>query len=151
MREQDLGRGQKIIGFDSFEELMAFQEKEERLANAEVIEEQKEITWGDYVFRVIDELVIFGHLFTRDEYMEDASANTEDTDRWYARGYRYGQFFSEVVPRGEYGSAHIINLWPITKGDFEVAQAHGWHIWPELLDRLYNETKTALQRKEKRS
>jgi len=149
MKEQNLGRGVKVLGFETMEEMVAYQLNAEHEANQHCLDEQKAIPWGGYVLRVEDDLSIFGRLYTKEEYMEDGSVDSSNADTFFNRNFRYGQFFSVVVPTGEYGSAHVVELWPITKSDFDEAQERAWTMWPELLDRVYTETKEALERREK--
>ena len=148
MNEQEIAPGIKIIGFESMEEMLTYQAEQERDAIEDTLDEQWAIPWGAYVFRVIDGLVIFGRLFTREEYMEDSGATGELADAWFDRGWRYGQFYSAVVPDGEYGPTHVINLWTITKEEFDRGHANGWTLWRELLIRIKTETEAALERKE---
>lgn len=145
MREQKLGPGINIVGFDSMEEMLAYQAEQEAIANAQVLPKQLEITWGDYVFRVIDGLAIWGEIFTRETFLgpneddEELIAEWEDLQDAYDRGYRYGQWYSVVEPKGEYGSAHLVNLWKITERDFERARLVNWEVWSEFASRISEE------------
>jgi len=145
VKEQDLGRGQRIIGFDTQEELfnyLASQRQASIEALAHTLPEQNAIGWGSHVFKVAPpDLAIFGYILTEAE-LEDPEelAMTRDAR---TRGMVYGQWFSEVVPEGEYGSTHIIECWPITTWEFRLAGEKGWQPWPELLDRVRDEIDAA--------
>jgi len=151
MREQKLTRGQSILGFDSTEEMLGYMAEQEEKAIAEALSEQWAITWGDYVVRFIDDLVIWGELETQVDVVEDAGGEDEEETRYeleqildsHGRGYRTGKWFSEVEPTGEYGSAHVVTLWKITKEEFETAGENDWHIWPELVQKLATEMDAA--------
>lgn len=144
MREQPLGPGISVQGFDSMEEMLAYQAEQERIATQTAMAEQWEISYGDYVFRIIDNLQIFGEIFTRESFLGPAP-DKELVDEWvelteaYERGYRYGRWYSKVVPEGEYGSAHVVTLWKITERDFERARMLGWEVWSELAIRMSQE------------
>jgi len=144
MREQKLGPGINIVGFDSMEEMLAYQAEQEAIANAQVLPQQLEITWGDYVFRVIDGLAIWGEIFTRETFLgpdpdEELIAEWDDLQDAYDRGYRYGQWYSVVEPNGEYGSAHLVNLWKISERDFQRAHLLNWEVWSEFASRISDE------------
>ena len=160
MKEQKLGPGISIQGFDSLEEMLQYQAEKEQEALHNTLPEQAAITWGDYVFRMVDDLAIFGHIMTPAEYLSDTIGSDEPDEatvseiegemkgleRSHVHGYRYGKWFSEVEPTGEYGSAHVVALWGITQEDFEQAERNGWRIWPELGLRIVRETRVAKAR-----
>ena len=141
MREVPLGHGNRIIGFDSLEEILEYQANAEREAIQSTLPPQWEIAEGDRVFRLVGELAIFGHILTRDEFLGE-DPDEELLDEWsqfgqsYVKGYRYGRWYSVVEPTGEYGSAHVASLWKITPAEFARAQAEDWHAWPELIERV---------------
>jgi len=161
MKEQKLGPGISIQGFDSLEEMLAYQADKEQEALRNTLPEQSRITWGSYVFRMVDELAIFGQIMTPAEYMNDnikpdwepdeaqmaeIEAEMAGLQRSHVHGYRYGKWFSVVEPTGEYGSAHVVALWEITREDFEAAERNEWQIWPELGLRIVRETRVAKAR-----
>jgi hypothetical protein len=125
--------------FDSFDEMMAFMQEQERIANEHVTPEQSEIGYGDYWVRMYEgDLLIFGYIPTLeeseaqerelgadDEEIEFEQAQLKDS---HSRGYRYGQCFSVIEPTGEWGSTHIANMVKITKDQFEFAKANGWNV-----------------------
>lgn len=160
MREQNLGRGHSIQGFDSTEEMIEYVKEQERQSNADALPEQFAINWGDRVIRVVDDLAIWGHIYTWDEFLKDNTEAGQQSDEEilleleglkdaHLRGYRYGRWYSEVEPDGEYGSAHVVSLWPITWSDFEVARRNEWHTWPEIALRIQAEVRAAYEKKER--
>ena len=164
MKEQELPQGQRIIGFDSIEEMNEYldqQEKKSREAAENLTEKQKEITWGSYVIKMATEdLVVFGHVFTEEEFIADEALNPsseyepgkdevldlelEQLRKSHQLGRRYGQYFSRVLPGGEYGSSHVAALWPISKQDFVVAMASGWDPPIEFMARIFHEVQVEL-------
>jgi hypothetical protein len=158
MKEQNLGPGITMLGFESAEEMTAYMAEREADAIAGSLDEQWAISWGARVLRIVDELWIFGHIYTHQEY-SDLEPGTEMDDEMIAElvqlqeshdlGYRYGRWYSEVVPDGEYGSSHVINLWEITLADFEEARANDWHPSPELAFRVGTEVAEAYKKKGK--
>lgn len=148
MKEQRLGHGISIQGFDSMEEMLAYQAEQEAVAISESLDEQWRITWGSYVFRQIEGLSIWGHIMTPAEILgehpdEEAIAELEQLQDAHARGYRYGKYYSTVEPAGEYGSAHVVSLWPIGQQAFERARLVGWELWEELAISLMAEMREA--------
>jgi hypothetical protein len=140
--------------------MFEYMAKQEQEATQATLREQWQITWGDRVFRVADDLTIWGHIFTWDEFLtentpageepdEEILLELEDLKSAFRRGYRYGQWFSEVEPDGEYGSAHVVSLWQITQDDFEVARRNEWHPWPELILRIQGQVQAARTREGK--
>lgn len=149
---EDLPLGGAIAsGFKSFEAMQAWMGRQEDEANANVVSAQREITWGDYVIRLVPTLVIWGRIYGKQEiydierkYYADPFEEGEQEEFEYtinvledshARGYRYGWWSSEIES-GEPGDAHISTLWKISKSDYEIAQRNGWKLWPELALRL---------------
>jgi len=136
MKEQKLGPGQSIMGFESFEELQEYMATAEREAVEKTIPKQWEITWGSFVIRVVDRLVIFGRIWTEFNYHEGEYELQQDA---HSRGYRYGRYYSVVEPEGELGSAHISTLWEITQSDFLTAMLNGWQLDKDLGKRIAHE------------
>jgi hypothetical protein len=155
MKEQKLGTGQSIIGFDSVEEMQDYLATQEANAIAGTLVEQWAITWGDYVIRFVDDLVIWGDLETQEELVATETSDDEEESRHeleqaldsHGRGYRFGKWFSTVEPTGEYGSAHVVTLWKISKEEFDAAGENDWEMWPELANKLANEMVAAGLRK----
>jgi len=151
VREQDLGHGNKIIGFDDVEEILAYQQQMEAEANAQpLLPEQETITWGSDVLRIVDgPLMIYGHIYTIEEFLEveaQAGASSDEIvfemDQLkdaHQRNYRYGMWYSEICPEGEPGDAHLVSLWPITGDDFRAAEEQGWNFSTSLAQRVYGE------------
>ena len=161
MKEHDLGRGNKIIGFSSMEEMAAYMaEAEARVAEQmkHLTPEQSGISFGSYALRLIpvgddvnDTLVIFGRVYSyaEVELLELASGADplhgelrtimERFNRLHADGYRYGRWFSNVCPEGEVGDAHVTTLWPITEADYQHALNNSWECPAYLLTRVLDE------------
>lgn len=124
--------------FDSFEEALEYMARATDEANTKLADEQKSVTWGSYWVRFVPDhqLMIFGHVFTRDEFTQaerDAGATQEELDyslQHYeenlARGYVFGRAYSVWEPRGELGDTHRYNLWPISQANFEEARLFQW-------------------------
>lgn len=153
MKEQKIPYG-SVIGFESYEELEAYMQKEEQAAIERTMPAQWLIGWGSYVIRVVEELVIWGHIYSETEFLdlersteggmapeaeEEIQAELESLKEAFNFGYRYGKWYSVVEPTGEYGSAHVSSLWEITKADFLAGSANGWELTPELGKRLQTE------------
>jgi hypothetical protein len=159
MKEERIAPGISIIGFDSMEEILAYMNKEEQEAIDRTLPVQWEITWGDRVIRVIEDLAIFGHIFSEREFlaMNSKPGEAPDEETLYeldglktahTAGYRYGIWHSEVEPDGEYGSAHVSTLWKITADEFTIAKRRGWKLTPELASRLRDEMEIAVHNHE---
>lgn len=156
MREQKLPHGHRVIGFSSMEEMNEYMENQEREANESILEPQRVIGWGSYVFRLVEDLAIWGYIFSENKFVieemlaegsatkEELEAELVDLRDSHARGYRYGMWYSVVEPTGEYGSAHISALWPITKEDFEIGRANNWELVPVIANRIADEIITAV-------
>src|SRR4029078_1036661 len=70
MREQELPYGHTVIGFDSVEEMNEYMAKQEQDAVERTLTRQWEIGWGSYVIRLVEDLVIWAHIFTEEESLE---------------------------------------------------------------------------------
>ena len=152
MKEQKIPYG-SIVGFESLEELLAYQEKQEQEAIERTLPSQWEIGWGDHVLRVVEDLAIWGHIFSEREFLgmntKPGEAPDEETlyeldtlRASYLAGYRYGLWYSVVEPEGEYGSAHVSTLWKINGDEFTIAKRRGWELWPEIAHRIVEEIET---------
>jgi len=148
MREQDIGHGNKILGFDTKEEMEAYLESSRRRdheALAEAVAEQNTLTYGSYVARVAGDLLIFGRIMTEDEF-EDPLEWVQVQESRDEYGQIYGQWYSIACPEGEYGSAHIISCWPIPEAVFVYAKHANWVPWAELIHTLKEEISAAQAR-----
>lgn len=157
MREQEVSPGISVIGFDSVDEMLEYMVHEEP---DPPLPPQEEITWGSYAIRLHHAasmvLPIWGRIFEMEEIMAEVREETHDLaeivherdvfQHSHNQGWRYGRWFSQVLPEGEYGSAHIVSCWPITQSDYEYAEANGWLITPEVYDRICTETDEALRK-----
>jgi len=164
MREQELPYGHTVIGFDSVEEMNEYMAKQEQDAVERTLPRQWEIGWGSYVIRLVEDLVIWAHIFTEEEFLElernaegpgtpeeieeEVQAELAQLREGYNLGYRYGKWYSVIEPAGEYGDAHVSSLWPITKADFALGLSNDWEIGSPLMDRLRAEITEAIKRKE---
>lgn len=152
---------QWVGSFEDLDELFEEMAQDEEAANARVLPRQREIDWGSYVFRAVENgagqaLAIWGHVWTLEEFLErEKKAGAEPDELGYvefrakelhARGYRYGEYYSIVAERPDIGSAHIASLWPISRRDFEYARRLRWEIWPDFLERMKVEVRTDKQR-----
>jgi hypothetical protein len=153
MKEQKLPYGNAVIGFDSSDEMFAYMDEQERIAIAGALPEQWLIDWGSWAVRMVEDLAIFGEIWDQEQVLgpdpdEEAEEELRQIIDSHRRGYRYGKWYSEVEPEGEYGSAHVVSLWEISKDDFEVGRRNGWRIWPELAFRIRRDVTAARTRKE---
>jgi len=154
VKEEDLGYGHVVMGFESLEEMQEYMDSREREANENTMPKQWEITWGSYVIKVVPpDLIIWGYVFTEEEFLADeigedlgnpqveaeVMASLEQLKGRYERGYRYGRYYSVITPKGEYGDAHVSELWEITEADYVFAMANKWEVAPELVRRLQQE------------
>lgn len=166
MKEEDLGFGRRIIGFDSDEEMFAYlaslsaqaQESMEHL-----YEPQRGITWGGYALRLqpyeeageTKVLAIFGYIYTVEEIEKQEIAAGSDVEggelrymmerlyELYDEGYRYGNWYSTICVEGDIGDAHLSTLWPITEADYHHALNNRWEPPTYLLDRVRDEMREA--------
>lgn len=161
MKEQEIAPGIKLLGFNSLEEILEYQEKAYNEAEARTLDIQREITYGDYVFRLHEEILIFGRVSTQEEFLgnnlrgQEDEYNDEIRAEWagieeaHTRGYRYGRYHSNVCPEGEWGSSHVSTLWKITADDFEVAERNDWQMTPDMALRIGYEIKVAVAKEGK--
>lgn len=124
-----MDEGMRVQQFDSVEEMLASMKRDEDRANAEAHPQQHSIGFGEYVVRPMPELLVWGYVQERDERNEGEDEYTiTNLDYSHERGYRTGMWYSEVVPEGEPGSAHVVTLWRIRKEEFEEAKALEWSV-----------------------
>lgn len=115
---------------------------------------QKAITWGDYVLSRDPNsgVYVFGMLTPRETLIAEETEGIEDEylvkaikdeiDERHRQHLRFGRFFSsldENTKKGEHGTKHVVSLWPISKEDFEAAEANGWEASESLIDRVQDE------------
>lgn len=142
------GDGQ-TLKFDSYEEAMEAERKQQKIAANWISEDQKEmgdgrqhyfvkpIPFGDQI------LFIFG--WTWDWYRDDEEIKELDgeerDEREYEnkvyreacqRGYVFTRSFSVVEPVGELGSHHLSTLIPIQEAEFRRAKEGGWEPTPDV-------------------
>ena len=48
------------------------------------------------------------------------------------------------MPEGEFGTKHVVSLWPITEDDFKQCQQNNWSPDPDLVHRIDQETQAEL-------
>jgi hypothetical protein len=87
-----------------------------------------EARWGDYVLTLSGDLLIVGYIQTLEEIEageREEGALDEEVGRTlemlisaYGNGYRYGRYYSLILPEGELGSHHVSRLKRITKHQF---------------------------------
>jgi hypothetical protein len=120
MKEQRIQPGINLLGFETTEEMMGYLREQEERAITRTHPEQWTITWGDYVVRVVDGLIIFGRIFTEEEYLTESEVLSPGEDpaevleevRYemerlrdsFRRGYRYGRYYSDSAARTRWGS-----------------------------------------------
>jgi len=159
MKEEKIAPGISIVGFDDAQEALDYMSDQELQSIMNALDEQWRISWGSWVLRIVDELWIFGYIFTSEELVKELQEGAEEADlheslyelrhhqESYDRGYRYGRYHSVVVPDGEYGNAHVAALWEITKQDFEEARRNDWKPIPHLAFRVGQEVGEAVKKK----
>jgi hypothetical protein len=140
-----------IRSFRSFDEMIEYMAEATNAANANLLPEQRALTWGSYWFRPYEDIIIFGYVFTEAELAErerysyhnggplDEEEEAEFT--WtiartkenHERGYLFGEAWSVWEPHGELGDTHRASAWPISREQFEFARAAGWnHLDPSV-------------------
>ena len=99
--------------FDSFEEMVEFMATQTDAANAHLADEQRALTWGSYWFRPYEDIVIFGHVFTENEFRDrefnsyhgggpispeeeaEFAYSVQSVKENHERGYLFGEAFSD--------------------------------------------------------
>jgi hypothetical protein len=137
--------------FDSLESAFAAMARNERIANNQVLDEQRSITWGCCFLRLYPDdyagetLAIFGIIPDYDAHQAELRRLCANDNEYayeitthedlYERGYRVGQCYSVVCPDGEYGSTHISTMQKITPELFELARRCDWVLdrWLDVL------------------
>lgn len=129
--------------YDSFEEMQAAIEKATAEANKRVTDWQREMSQEEgttYSLRIEDlsgELVLIVGEFPDYDTLKAnemrLGASEDEADYGDRRlresremGYMFGKHYSVVVPEGEWGSAHVSQLVPISKETFEFFKSREW-------------------------
>lgn len=133
-----------FMDFGSLDEAFDFMTRQTEIANASLTPEQRSLTWGSCWFRPYEGIVIFGHVYTAEEFEQKERHSyhrggpldaEEEAEFAYAkervldaheRGYLFGEAFSVWEPTGELGDTHRASAWPITERQFESARTAGW-------------------------
>ena len=146
------------MSFDSMDEMLDYMRRSEEAAIASMTEEQKAIKPGDAWAspRPEYQCVIFGKSRTlaeieaseKSHWSERPSAEEraereaelkwtmESTIDSHSRGYLYGEAWSILEPRGEYGSTHVSQMVKIPAEALEEARQSDWDFGRCLVDRL---------------
>lgn len=126
--------------FDSLDAAFDWMTTQTMAANENAMPIQKSIGRGCYAIRPAPEIggFIFGYIFSEDEVHDmeiqcgadeaEVRSTMATLQNGFERGYRFGRWHSVVVPEGELGDAHIINLMPIREEDFELAKVSEWEV-----------------------
>lgn len=135
--------------YETLEELLAAQSDALELAEAAVVDRQREITWGTYFIRPSEtHPPIWGYVMTPEEIVDELMNMTPTSSISeveyevttiqvaYERGLRYAHHFSALTPNGEWGSSHIATLWPVSQEVYEEAKANGWYLSQETADAV---------------
>jgi hypothetical protein len=148
---------QHIRSFGSIEEMFEAIEEGNRQASAALTDQQRGIMPGQHCIRFepVDRLVIFGEIPTADEFRAgEVAAGADEAEADEAvhhfnaqvrRDLLFGQWYSVVEPRGEWGTAHRWSLWPLSGELFEAARRVEWDTdrlpdpEHEAIFRLYQE------------
>lgn len=122
--------------FDNVEDMFDYIDKGVTAAREAMTPEQAAITYGDYWMRVDAPVLIFGHIYTKEEFDKaelDAGASEEELEyehkiyeNSYNNGFRFGWAYSAWEPAGELGDTHVLNMIKITKEQFEEAKRYQW-------------------------
>lgn len=122
---KDEGNG--IVSFGSMDEMLDYMDRQEKEANERAHPVQRAIHYGDHVLRHHEGFMVFGWLPEKDEVMKGEDRATQKMlGANFERGYRYGKWFSELCPEGEWGDSHVSNLWPIRAEEFKDARDTFW-------------------------
>lgn len=134
-----------VRSFSTLEEMHAWMEEQERLANDGLHPLQRDLTWGSHWIRFNGTAIEFGYCYTEDEAraeyepLIEGEKDCESPDQYIAsltetlgRGYLYGEAHS--VLGDEKGDTHRANAWPIEERLYRMAQEVEWN--PDMLDEL---------------
>lgn len=132
---------QRLIAITDLSAFFDQQTQSERLANRLLHPNQRAVTWGSYWVRFYDvpnHVHVFSKVLTVDEFraLEIASGSSEEEllmstaqlAIMHEDGYMYGWCYSIVSPKGEIGSTHRYNLWPIPERIYNDAKENGWDV-----------------------
>jgi hypothetical protein len=123
-----------FIPIDDFDAFFEKLHADEKMAMANLMPIQREITYGSYWIRPMPELecFIFGRVYTEEEVARGEEPETiENMRESHGRGYRFGMCHSVIEPRGELGDTHVSHCFPITKEEFDQAQEQDWTLTRE--------------------
>jgi hypothetical protein len=136
-----------IIGFDSFDAMMAHVQRADEAAQARITDAHRTLldaTETLYVYRHVAGLDIWGEVPSLDEtikierayYPDPFTDDGEDAAEFGSsaarmidsrqRGYLFGRWYSIVEPHGELGSAHVIVVTRISRSLFDAARLLNW-------------------------
>ena len=137
-----------VFGFNSFEEAMEWERKQQEAVEAALAPEQRAINWGDKFMRVWEDpyggaadpgeghfLAIFGDIYTFEALAQIEEPDTMETLKRMETRFLFAECYSVVEPEGEPGSVNRWDMWPISTQEFERAKAAGWDVtdysvWP---------------------
>jgi len=154
----DPDHGTYFTQYDNLEEALEDMGKAEDAANRRLFPEQRAMIGcqdDQYFINIavnIQKLFIVGEAWSSETanknelecYAKDEHGNLSDEGEAEfhhscamlrssrRRGYIFGRAFSVIEPRGELGSTHVANMWPISKAAFEEAKNQNWQ--PDLHD-----------------
>lgn len=142
-----------VRSYSNAQEMFDAMATRELAAALEVVDKQREVTWGSYFFKPVttstETIYVFAKCDTLDDIVQgevNAGADSDEIDYYkrhytdmHQRNYRRGWHYSVVVPDGEYGDSHLVSIWPITEADFEEAKSLGWTPSESLLARVRHE------------
>lgn len=138
-----VNRPPEVQGFDTFDEMLEVIDAGRQAAIDAATDEQNAITYGDHWLALYNMgepegiLAVFGTVWTlehlREQSAEAGGVESEIRDeiaytkQSHESGYRFGEAFSLVEPRGELGSTHVAAMAAkITPEQFEWAKKCEW-------------------------
>jgi hypothetical protein len=157
IKEEKLGLGMSFMhGYKDIDEMFAHMAAAEKTAMERVLPEQRAMIdssqeqWFLNLSVNPEELAIFGEAWSlrraRKEELESYHVQSvdelgeEDRHAFHSsckmmadsrrRGYIFGRAYSEIEPRGELGSTHVADMWPLTEAAFNEAREQDWR--PDL-------------------
>jgi hypothetical protein len=122
--------------FDNLDDMFDALDRGIEQAQLRATPEQTAITYGDYWMRAWEDILIFGYIYTKEEFRAaevELGASEEELewerkvyDNSYNNGFRFGRAYSVLEPNGELGDTHVSDMTKITKEEFESARSLGW-------------------------
>jgi len=128
----------KVTSYDSFEEMQSALQVAEEAAAKRITPTQSKVTFGDCWAMPVPEFgcVVFGHVWRREDFersweendvpQEERDDEMKMTEEMLERGFVFGRAYSVLEERGELGSTHKSDLWPITGQQFLEASEVEW-------------------------